>query len=111
GALVLSADGTRLVFVTIASSVVDSEPMVWPSNWAVFSLNTDDSGLKLIYSHSAGVGIVGAGPSVGALLGGPAWSQDGSVVAVTIDADWLGAAAGGIAMLKADGSNSWGVNN
>jgi len=107
GAPVLSADGTRLVFVTVASSA----EMVWSSNWAVFALNTDDSGLKLIYSHSAGAGILAAGPSVGALLGGPAWSQDGSVVAVTIDADWLGSAAGGIAILKADGSNSWGVNN
>src|SRR6266513_2266257 len=106
-----SPDGTKLVFVTTASSIVDGEPMVWPSNWAIFVLNADDSGLKLIASHSVGYGVVAAGPGVGALLGGPVWSPDGTAIAINVDADDFSFTSRGIELISVDGSNSYWVNN
>ena len=106
-----SPDGTKLVFVTTASSIVDGEPMVWPSNWAIFVLNADDSGLKLMASHSAGYGVVAAGPGVGALLGGPVWSPDGTAIAINVDADNFSFTSRGIELISVDGSNSFWIDN
>jgi len=50
------------------------------------------------------------GAGIGRLLGGPIWPPDGTTIAITIDADMFGNAAGGIALINANGSGSAGVS-
>ena len=111
GAFFWSRDGTKLAFSIGYAWALDSVVFVAESNWDIYAVNADGSGLTHLMSHNAGVGGAAMGAGIGRLLGGPAWSPDGKTIAITIDADFLHSAAGGIAVINAEGSGSSGINN
>jgi len=110
GAFSWSPDGSKLAFSMGYSWAVDSVGFVAESNWDIYAVSADGSGLTHLMNHNAGVGGVGMGAGIGRLLGGPIWPPDGTTIAITIDADMFGNAAGGIALINANGSGSAGVS-